>query len=50
MGFREFFDRQIRHFPTLILYRDGIEPGRLSGAIGYGASQVLTWAGTLLGS
>lgn len=45
----EFLARGFRSFPTLILYRDGIELGRLSGPIGYGVGYVQTWAGKLLG-
>lgn len=45
----EFLARGFRSFPTLILYRNGVELGRLSGQIGYGVGYVQTWADKLLG-
>lgn len=46
----DFIARGFGSFPTLILYRDGAELGRLSGPVGYGVTHVLKWAGELIGA
>ena len=44
----DFIHRQLRSFPTLILYRDGVELGRRTAALGTVAG-ILAWGNKLLG-
>lgn len=44
----DFINRNIRSFPTLILYRDGVELGRWTAIVGT-VEQIISWAENLLG-